>query len=64
MTTKSYLSNSNVIIFDCLDSFYDDSYTFFQLVEENVDLNEFIHPDFQTFIQLTIKLLVENANTL
>jgi len=46
MTSNSQLTDSNAMFSDCLDMLYDNSPTFFQLLDENIDLNEFISPDF------------------
>lgn len=54
MATISQLTNSNAIYSDCLDTLCEDSPTFFQLLGENIDLNEFIHPDFYSAFHKTL----------
>ena len=46
MTNNFKPTNSNAIFADCLDKFHDDSPAFFQLLNEYVDINEFISREF------------------
>ena len=54
MATKYHQISLNDIFSDCQNSFIDDSPSFFSLLSEHLDLNEFIPPEFLTAFYLSV----------
>ena len=54
MTTKYHQISFNDIFSDCQNKLIDDSPSFFSMLSEHVDLNEFIPPEFQSDFYLSV----------
>lgn len=54
MATKYHHISLSDIFSDCQNSFIDESPSFFSLLSEHFDLNEFIPPEFPTAFYLSI----------
>lgn len=54
MATKYHQISLSDIFSDCQNSFIDESPSFFSLLSEHFDLNEFIPPEFPTAFYLSI----------
>ena len=54
MTTKYHQISFSDIFSDCQNKLIDDSPSFFSMLSEHMDLNEFIPPEFQSAFYLSI----------
>jgi hypothetical protein len=54
MTTKYHQISFNDIFSDCQNKLIDDSPSFFSMLSEHMDINEFIPPEFQSAFYLSI----------